>query len=98
MALFVAYFKFKPGSSILTGLQAFERRKTFEHPHQATLIGEFWVNAPPEQPQVVVIWEADDEAAGDYYLAAWEDLFDITIANATRPVSELPETLPEIKV
>ena len=45
---------------------------------------------------MVVVWEADDEAAGDYYDAAWGDLFDITISGATRPVSELPETLPEI--
>ncbi len=97
MALYVAYFKFKLGSSIMAGLSAFERRKTFQHPHQATLVGEFWVNAPPDQPQVVVIWEADDEGPGDYYLAAWDDLFDITIAPATRPVSELPEQLPEVR-
>ena len=56
----------------------------------ARSVGEFWVNAPSDQPQVVLVWEADDEAAGDYYEAAWGDIFDITISQATRPVSEIP--------
>ena len=94
MPLYVAYFKFKPGTNALQGLEAFERRKTFEHPEQASLLGEFWVNAPEDQPQVVVIWEAEDEGPGDYYDAAWGDIFDITIALATRPVSDLPADLP----
>ncbi|MGE5596721.1 MAG: hypothetical protein ACM3S1_11890 [Hyphomicrobiales bacterium] len=94
MALWVAYFTFKPGTNVLQGMAAFERRKTFEHPHQATVLGEYWVNAPGDKPQVVLVWEADDEAAGDYYEAAWGDLFDITIAQATRPVTELPAELP----
>ncbi len=96
MTLWVAYFKFREGANVLQGMEAFERRKTFEHPHQADLIGEFWVNAPPDQPQVVLIWEADDEGPGDYYEAAWGDIFDITIAQATRPVSDLPDQLPNI--
>ena len=41
------------------------------------------------------VWEADDEGPGDYYDAAWGDLFDITISQATRPVTELPDDLPE---
>lgn len=90
----MAYFRFKAGSTVLTGLEAFERRKTFEHPAHATLIGEYWVNAPADQPQVVVVWEADDEGPGDYYEAGWGDLFDITICLATKPVSELPQELP----
>jgi hypothetical protein len=94
MPLFVAYFRFKPGTSVLQGLAAFERRKTFQHPARATVIGEYWVNAPQDQPQVVLVWEAEDEGPGDYYDAAWGDLFDITIAQATRPVSELPAELP----
>lgn len=95
MALYVAYFRFKPGTNALKGLEAFERRKAFEHPPQASVVGEFWVSAPEDQPQVVLIWEAADEGPADYYQAAWEDIFEITIAQATRPVSELPETLPE---
>jgi hypothetical protein len=95
MALWVAYFTFKPGTNVLQGLAAFERRKTFEHPHQATVLGEYWVNAPADRPQVVLAWEAEDEAAGDYYEAAWGDIFDITIAQATQPVTEIPEDLPE---
>jgi hypothetical protein len=95
MPLYVAYLSFKPGTNVLQGLAAFERRKSFEHPQQAALIGEYWVNAPQDKPQVVLIWEADDEGPGDYYEAAWGDLFDITIAPATRPVSELPSELPE---
>jgi hypothetical protein len=93
MALYVAYLRFKPGTNPLQGLAAFERRKTFDHPHMAEVIGEFWVNAPADQPQVVLIWEAGDEAAGDYYEAAWGDIFDITISQATRPVSEIPENV-----
>lgn len=95
MALWVAYFKFKTGTNVLQGLAAFERRKTFQHPPQANVLGEYWVNAPEDQPQVVVIWEAEDEGPGDYYDAAWGDIFDITVAQATRPVSEIPEDLPE---
>lgn len=94
MALWVAYFRFKQGANVLQGLEAFERRKSFEHPPRATVVGEFWVNAPPDQPQVVVVWEAEDEGPGDYYEAAWGDIFEITIAQATRPVSELPGELP----
>lgn len=95
MALWVAYFKFKTGTNVLQGLAAFERRKTFQHPPQANVLGEYWVNAPEDQPQVIVVWEAEDEGPGDYYDAAWGDIFDITVAQATRPVSEIPEDLPE---
>jgi hypothetical protein len=95
MAVYVAYFRFKPGTNPLQGLEAFERRKAFNHPHQAELLGEYWVNAPEGDPQVVVIWEAEDEGPGDYYEAAWGDIFDITISLATRPVSELPDDLPQ---
>ncbi len=97
MALWVAYFTFKPGTNPLTGLAAFERRKTFAHPHQATLLGEFWVNAPAGMPQVILAWEAEDEGPGDYYEAAWGDIFDVVISQATKPISELPEQLPEIR-
>ena len=41
MSLYVAYFTFKPGTNIMQGLAAFERRKTFQHPHMATVRGEF---------------------------------------------------------
>jgi hypothetical protein len=92
--LYVAYFKFKSGTNALQGLAAFERRQAFEHPHRAAVLGEYWVNAPATEPQVVVVWEADDEGPGDYYEAAWGDLFDITISQATRPVAELPQDLP----
>ena len=95
MAVYVAYLKFKAGASALQGLEAFERRKTFEHPPRAEVLGEYWVNAPADEPQVVVIWEAEDEGPGDYYEAAWGDLFDISISLATRPVTELPEDLPD---
>lgn len=95
MPLWVAYFSFRPGTNVMQGLAAFERRKTFEHPHMAQVLGEFWVNAPADKPQVVLVFEAEDEAAGDYYEAAWGDLFEITIAQATRPVSEIPQDLPE---
>lgn len=64
MALWVAYFRFRPGTNVLQGLAAFERRKSFEHPRQATLLGEYWVNAPEDQPQVVLAWEAEDEGPG----------------------------------
>jgi len=95
MQLYVAYFRFKSETSPLQGLAAFERRRTFEHPPQATVLGEFWVNAPADQPQVVLIWEAEDEGPGDYYDAAWGDIFDITLSQATRPVSEIPNKLPD---
>ncbi len=95
MALYVAYFTFKPGTSVLQGLEAFERRKSFQHPRGADVLTELWVNAPEGFPQVVLAWEAEDEGPGDYYEAAWGDIFDITIAQATRPVTELPAELPE---
>ena len=95
MSLYVAYFRFKPGTNALQGLQAFERRKTFQHPPQATILGEYWVNAPEGEPQVVVIWEAEDEGPADYYDAAWGDIFDITTSLATLPVSEIPTELPD---
>jgi hypothetical protein len=97
MALWVAYFKFKPGTNVLQGLEAFERRKTFQHPAHARLLGEYWVNAPADQPQVVVVWEAEDEGPGDYYEAAWGDLFEIVVSQASLPVSELPDQLPNLR-
>ncbi|GBD22785.1 hypothetical protein HRbin29_00429 [bacterium HR29] len=93
MPLFVAFLSFKPGSSLAQGMAAFERRKTFQHPPRARLLGEYWVAAPPDKPQVVLVWEADDDGPGDYYEAAWGDLFDITVCRATRPVTELPADL-----
>ena len=96
MALYVAYFRFKPGTNALQGLAAFERRKTFQHPPQAEVIGEYWVNAPEGEPQVIVVWEAEDEGPADYYDAAWGDIFDITTSLATRPVSEIPNELPDV--
>jgi hypothetical protein len=95
MPLYVAYFTFKPGTNVLRGLEAFERRKSFQHPRGASVVAELWVNAPEGHPQVVLAWEAEDEGPGDYYEAAWGDIFDITIAQATRPVTELPSELPE---
>lgn len=95
MPLWVAYLSFRPGTNVMQGLAAFERRKTFEHPHMANVLGEYWVNAPADKPQVVLVFEAEDEAAGDYYEAAWGDLFEITVAQATLPVSEIPADLPE---
>jgi hypothetical protein len=97
MALWVAFLRFRTGAGLGQGMQAFERRKTFQHPHQAELLGEFWVNAPAGEPQVVLAWECEDESAGDYYEAAWGDLFDITVAQATKPVTELPDALPTIR-
>ena len=95
MSLYVAYFHFKPGTNVLQGLAAFERRKTFEHPTHANVLGEYWVNAPEGMPQVILVWEAGDEGPGDYYEAAWGDIFDITVSLATQPVSEIPDDLPE---
>ncbi len=97
MSLWVAYLTFKEGTSPFTGLAAFERRRTFAHPPQATVLGEYWVNAPAGMPQVVLVWEAEDEGPGDYYEAAWGDIFDVVISGGTRPVTDLPETLPEIR-
>ena len=94
MALYVAFFRFRSDANPLLGMAAFERRKTFEHPPQATVLGEYWVSATADAPQVVLIWEAEDEGPADYYDAAWGDIFDITVGLATRPISELPDELP----
>jgi len=97
MTLWVAYLTFKADTNPLAGLAAFDRRRAFEHPRRATVLGEYWVNAPSGQPQVVLIWEADDEGPGDFYEAAWADLFDISISQASRPFSELPSELPQFR-
>ncbi|HQW50772.1 MAG TPA: hypothetical protein PL082_01840 [Tepidiformaceae bacterium] len=94
MPLYVAYLSFKPGTGVLQGLAAFERRKSFQHPPQATVLGEYWVNAPAGMPQVILAWESEDEGPGDYYEAAWGDIFEITISLASKPVSEIPSDLP----
>jgi len=94
MPLWVGFLRFKEGTTPLAGLQAFERRKSFVHPPQATVLGEYWVNAPQGMPQVVLAWESEDEGPGDYYEAAWGDIFDITVAQATRPITEIPTDLP----
>jgi hypothetical protein len=94
MPLFVAFFSFRSDANPLQAMEAFERRKTFEHPPQANVLGEYWVSAAEGAPQVVLIWEADDEGPGDYYEAAWGDIFEITVGMATRPVTELPDDLP----
>jgi hypothetical protein len=93
MGLYVAFFRMKAGADLASGMQAFQRRQTFQHPERANVLGEYWVNG---NPQVVLVWEAEDEGPGDYYQAAWEDLFDIEVCGATRPVTELPANLPDL--
>ena len=90
MSLFVAYFRFKPGTNALQGLMAFERRKTFQHPPQARVLGEYWVNAPEGDPQVVVVWEAEDEGPADYYDAQ------LTVSQAA--IWDWPEVAPGVDV
>jgi hypothetical protein len=80
--LFVAYMTFKEGASTAEGMQAYMRRLTFTYPERATLLGEYWVNG---SPQVVVIWEAEDEGPGDLIEASWADLFDVRVFPASRP-------------
>lgn len=93
MALYVAYFSFRPGSSVAQGLLAFERRRGFQHPPRARVLGEYWVAAPADKPQAVLIWDAEDDGPADYYEAAWGDLFEVTVCRATPPVTELPSDL-----
>lgn len=63
-------------------MAAFSRRLTYRFPERAQILGEYWVNGAP---QVVLIWEAEDEGPGDMIEAAWEDLFDVQIFPASRP-------------
>ncbi len=91
MPLFVAYLTFKEGTTTEQGMQAYMRRLTYEYPARANVLGEYWVNG---SPQVVLIWEADDEGPGDLIDAYWSDIFDVMIYPASRPqlsgTAELP--------
>ena len=82
MPLFVAYMAFKEGTTTELGFEAYSRRLTYSYPEHARVQGEYWVNGTP---QVVVIWEADDEGPGDQIEAFWGDIFDVRIFPASRP-------------
>ena len=82
MPLYVAYMTFKEGTTTEQGMQAYLRRLTYTFPERATVLGEYWVNG---SPQVVVVWEAEDEGPGDMIEAAWGDLFDVAVYPASRP-------------
>jgi hypothetical protein len=89
MALYVAYLTFKEGTSTEQGMQAYMRRLSYTYPERATMLGEYWVNG---SPQVVLIWEADDEGPGDLIDAYWGDIFDVKTCPASRPqLSGTPE-------
>jgi len=80
--LFVAYLSFKAGTTTEQGMQAYLRRLSFSFPPRMNVLGEYWVNG---SPQVVLIWEAEDEGPGDLIDAFWGDLFDVNICPASRP-------------
>lgn len=82
MQLYVAYLSFKEGTTTEQGMAAYTRRLSYMYPERASLLGEYWVNG---SPQVVVIWEAEDEGPGDMIEAFWGDLFDVRIYPASRP-------------
>lgn len=82
MPLYVAYLTLKDGSGPAEGLAAYARRLTYAYPPRATVQGEYWVNGAPN---VVLIWEAEDEGPGDMIDAYWGDLFDVKICPASRP-------------
>lgn len=82
MPLYVAYMTFKAGTTTAQGFAVYSRRLTYQYPPRATVLGEYWVNGTP---QVVLIWEADDEGPGDMIDAYWGDVFDVAIFPASRP-------------
>lgn len=92
MALFVAYMTFKEGTTTEQGMQAYLRRLTYEYPPRMTVHGEYWVNGAP---QVVLIWEADDEGPGDMIDAYWGDLFEVKVFPASRPQLTGEPQLPQ---
>jgi hypothetical protein len=80
--LYVAYMSFKAGTTTEQGMAAYARRLSYAYPERAQVLGEYWVNG---SPQVVVIWEAEDEGPGDMIEAAWSDLFEVHVYPASRP-------------
>lgn len=92
MPLYVAFFTFKEGTTTEQGLAAYARRLAYQYPPRANVLGEYWVNGTP---QVVLIWEAEDEGPGDMIEAYWGDIFDVKIYPASRPqLSGTPEMPP----
>ena len=91
MPLYVAYFTFKDGTTTELGMAAYARRLTYTYPERATVHGEYWVNG---SPQVVLVWEADDEGPGDQIEAFWGDLFEVRVCPASRPQLSGEPALP----
>jgi hypothetical protein len=73
---------FKEGTTTEQGMAVYLRRLSYQYPERATVLGEYWVNGTP---QVVLIWEAEDEGPGDMIDAYWGDVFDVAIFPASRP-------------
>ncbi|MGI8554235.1 MAG: hypothetical protein ACR2PL_26120 [Dehalococcoidia bacterium] len=73
------------------GMGAYVRRLSYTYPERATILGEYWVNGAP---QVVVVWEAEDEGPGDMIDAYWGDIFDVRIHTGSRPDLSGNPTLP----
>jgi len=82
LPLYVAYMTFKEGSGTEQGMAAYMRRLSYVFPERASVQGEYWVNGAP---QVVVIWEAEDEGPGDQIDAYWSDIFDVRVCPASKP-------------
>jgi hypothetical protein len=82
LPLYVAYLSFKEGASTDQGVAAYMRRLTYTYPERMNVLGEYWVNG---SPQVVLIWEAEDEGPGDMVDAFWSDIFDVKVCPASKP-------------
>lgn len=92
MPLYVAYLTFKDGTTTEQGMQAYMRRLDYRYPERASVLGEYWVNG---SPQVVLIWEAEDEGPGDMFDAFWGDIFDVKICPASRPQLSGESQIPQ---
>lgn len=75
--LYVAICNAKAGS---TTKDRMARRVAFHFPPDNRIVAEYWLMS--EQPNVILIIEGDSIAALMASIAAWDDVYDITIVPA----------------
>jgi hypothetical protein len=77
--LVAAVLKVKTG----TIAERVARRAQWEYPEGANPVAEYWLQSTdPSIPNVVALYEADEIAPIMASIAAWDDVFDITVVPA----------------
>ena len=75
--LFVALCRLRPGTD---PKEPMERRLEWQHPEGSEVVAEYWLQT--SDPEVILVVQTDSVASIMGMIAAWGDLYEITVAPA----------------